>query len=90
MANSFVFLLIGIREAHQNFVAVWLPAMIAIVLVTARPRGRGVSLLRSVRVVAAAGLERIISTFCFGEDCAARWPWPSRSPFPKTFRSAIW
>ncbi len=33
-ANSFVFLLIGIREAHQNFVAVWVPAMIAIPLVT--------------------------------------------------------
>ena len=34
VANSFVFLLIGIREAHQNFVAVWAPAAIAIALVT--------------------------------------------------------
>ena len=34
VANSFVFLLMGVREAHQNFVAVWLPAIIAIVLVT--------------------------------------------------------
>ncbi len=34
VANSFVFLLIGIREAHQNFVAVWFPALIAILLVT--------------------------------------------------------
>ena len=34
VANSFVFLLMGIREAHQNFVAVWLPAIIAILLVT--------------------------------------------------------
>lgn len=33
-ANSLVFLLIGMREAHQNFVAVWLPAAIAIALVT--------------------------------------------------------
>jgi CPA1 family monovalent cation:H+ antiporter len=33
VANSFVFLLVGIREAHQNFVAVWLPALIAIILV---------------------------------------------------------
>jgi len=34
VANSFVFLLMGMREAHQNFVAVWLPAILAIVLVT--------------------------------------------------------
>lgn len=34
VANSFVFLLIGMHEAHQNFVATGLPAMIAIVLVT--------------------------------------------------------
>ena len=33
VANSFVFLMIGMREAHQNFVAIWLPAMIAIALV---------------------------------------------------------
>jgi CPA1 family monovalent cation:H+ antiporter len=34
LANSFVFLLMGMREAHQNFVAVWLPALLAITLVT--------------------------------------------------------
>lgn len=34
IANSLVFLLIGMHEAHQNFVAIWLPAGIAIVLVT--------------------------------------------------------
>jgi CPA1 family monovalent cation:H+ antiporter len=34
IANSLVFLLIGMREAHQNFVAIWLPAIIAIALVT--------------------------------------------------------
>ncbi len=34
VANSMVFLLIGMHEAHQNFVAIWLPAVIAIVLVT--------------------------------------------------------
>ena len=34
VANSLVFLLIGMHEAHQNFVAIWLPAIIAIVLVT--------------------------------------------------------
>lgn len=34
VSNSLVFLLIGMHEAHQNFVAIWLPAVIAIVLVT--------------------------------------------------------
>jgi CPA1 family monovalent cation:H+ antiporter len=34
VANSLVFLLIGMHEANQNFVAVWLPATIAIALVT--------------------------------------------------------
>src|SRR3984885_58976 len=34
VANSMVFLLIGMREAHQNFMAIWLPAILAIALVT--------------------------------------------------------
>jgi CPA1 family monovalent cation:H+ antiporter len=34
VANSIVFLLIGMHEAHQNFVSIWLPAGMAIVLVT--------------------------------------------------------
>ncbi len=34
VANSLVFLLIGMHEAHQNFVAIWLPAAVAIALVT--------------------------------------------------------
>jgi CPA1 family monovalent cation:H+ antiporter len=33
-ANSIVFLLIGMHEAHQNFASVWLPASIAIAIVT--------------------------------------------------------
>ncbi len=33
-ANSIVFLLIGMHEAHQNFAAVWLPASIAVGFVT--------------------------------------------------------
>ncbi len=33
-ANSFVFLLIGMREARQNFQVVWIPAAIAILFVT--------------------------------------------------------
>lgn len=35
VANSLIFLLIGVREAQQNFEPVWRPAVIAIVLVTA-------------------------------------------------------
>jgi CPA1 family monovalent cation:H+ antiporter len=34
IANSFVFLLIGMHEAHQNLIAIWLPAVVAIALVT--------------------------------------------------------
>jgi CPA1 family monovalent cation:H+ antiporter len=34
VANSLVFLLIGMHVAHRNFVAIWLPAAIAIALVT--------------------------------------------------------
>jgi CPA1 family monovalent cation:H+ antiporter len=34
VANSLVFLLIGMHEAHQNFAAIWLPAVMAIALVT--------------------------------------------------------
>jgi monovalent cation:H+ antiporter, CPA1 family len=34
VANSLIFLLIGMRVAHQNYRFVWLPALIAIVLVT--------------------------------------------------------
>ncbi len=33
VANSLVFLLIGMHEAHRNFVAVWVPAGLAIALV---------------------------------------------------------
>ncbi len=34
VANSLIFLLIGMREARQNFMAIWLPAILAIALVT--------------------------------------------------------
>jgi CPA1 family monovalent cation:H+ antiporter len=34
VSNSLVFLLIGMHEAHQNFLAIWLPAATAIILVT--------------------------------------------------------
>jgi CPA1 family monovalent cation:H+ antiporter len=41
VANSLVFLLIGMHEAHQNFVSIWVPAVIAIALVT---MGRAVAI----------------------------------------------
>jgi CPA1 family monovalent cation:H+ antiporter len=34
VANSLVFLLVGMHEARQNFAAIWIPAAIAIALVT--------------------------------------------------------
>jgi len=34
VANSLVFLLIGMHVAHQNFLAIWIPAVTAIALVT--------------------------------------------------------
>jgi len=34
VANSLIFLLIGMQEAHQNFAAIWIPAVTAIALVT--------------------------------------------------------
>jgi len=53
VANSFVFLLMGMREAHQNFVTVWLPAIIAIVLVTL---GRAVAVYPCCAVFARSSL----------------------------------
>jgi CPA1 family monovalent cation:H+ antiporter len=53
VANSFVFLLVGMREARQNFVAVWLPAMLAIALVTL---GRAVAVYPCCAVFARSSL----------------------------------
>jgi monovalent cation:H+ antiporter, CPA1 family len=41
VANSFVFLLIGMHEIHQSFMSIWLPAATAIALVTV---GRAVAI----------------------------------------------
>jgi monovalent cation:H+ antiporter, CPA1 family len=41
VANSFVFLLIGMHEIHHDFTAIWLPAVTAIALVTV---GRAVAI----------------------------------------------
>jgi CPA1 family monovalent cation:H+ antiporter len=53
VANSFVFLLVGMREARQNFVAVWLAAMLAIALVTL---GRAVAVYPCCAVFARSSL----------------------------------
>jgi CPA1 family monovalent cation:H+ antiporter len=53
VANSMIFLLIGMHEAHQNFLAVLLPAMTAIVLVTL---GRAVAIYPSCLIFAGSAL----------------------------------
>jgi CPA1 family monovalent cation:H+ antiporter len=53
VANSFVFLLMGIREAHQKFVAVWQPAILAVMLVTL---GRAVAVYPCCAVFARSSL----------------------------------
>lgn len=57
VANSMIFLLIGMHEASQNFVAVWRPAIIAIPLVTL---GRAVAIYPCCSVFARTSL-RIVS-----------------------------
>jgi CPA1 family monovalent cation:H+ antiporter len=87
VANSLVFLLIGMHEAHQKFVAIWLPAVIAIVLVTL---GRAVAIYpccllfsrSSLRVTAKH--QHILS----GADCEEHWRWPWPLGFPMRSRSA--
>jgi CPA1 family monovalent cation:H+ antiporter len=70
-SNSFVFLLIGMREAHQNFFSDWRVVLLAIALVTLG------ALPPSIRAVRCShdpptGCPRGISTFCSGADCAER------------------
>jgi CPA1 family monovalent cation:H+ antiporter len=48
-----VFLLMGIREAHQKFVAVWQPAILAVILVTL---GRAVAVYPCCAVFARSSL----------------------------------
>src|ERR1035437_9647516 len=53
VANSLVFLLIGMHEARQNFVAIWLPAATAIMLVTL---GRAVAIYPCCLAFSRSGL----------------------------------
>ena len=81
-ANSLVFLLIGMREAHQNFAAIWLPALIAIVIVTL---GRAIAVIPVAFFFhAPQSVSRgSISISCFGEVYEVRW----RLRYPLDFRS---
>jgi len=77
VANSLIFLLIGIHEAQQDFHGVWKPALIAIALVTLDARRRsiryaGCSSAATTRSACAS------STCWCGAACAVRWPWPWR------------
>jgi monovalent cation:H+ antiporter, CPA1 family len=54
VANSLIFLLIGIHEADQNFAAIWLPAAIAITLVTL---GRAVAIYPSCALFSRSTLK---------------------------------
>jgi monovalent cation:H+ antiporter, CPA1 family len=54
VANSFVFLLIGMREARQNFGPVWIPALIAVTLVTL---GRAVAIYPCCLLFARSSLQ---------------------------------
>jgi monovalent cation:H+ antiporter, CPA1 family len=53
VANSLVFLLIGMHEAHQKLASIWLPALIAIVLVTL---GRALAIYPCCLIFARSGL----------------------------------
>ena len=53
IANSLIFILIGVQEAQQHFVRLWLPAFIAIALVTL---GRAVSIYPLCAVFARSRL----------------------------------
>jgi monovalent cation:H+ antiporter, CPA1 family len=54
VANSFVFLLIGMREARQHFGPVWIPALIAVTLVTL---GRAVAIYPCCLLFARSSLQ---------------------------------
>jgi CPA1 family monovalent cation:H+ antiporter len=53
VANSLVFLLIGVHEAHQSFTTLWLSVVIAIILVTL---GRAVSIYPCCFLFSRSGL----------------------------------
>jgi NhaP-type Na+/H+ or K+/H+ antiporter len=78
VANSLVFLLIGMHEAHQNFVAIWVPAGIAIALVTLGRAGAIYPCCLLFRVPRFASLGNI-NIFCSGAACEGQWrrlsPW---------------
>jgi CPA1 family monovalent cation:H+ antiporter len=53
VANSLVFLVIGMHEAHQNFAAIWLSAVVAIAVVTC---GRALAIYPACFLFSRSGL----------------------------------
>jgi CPA1 family monovalent cation:H+ antiporter len=73
VANSLIFLLIGMHEARQHFVAMWFPAVTAIVLVTL---GRSMAIYPCCLLFARSSL-RIAGKhqhILFWGDCEGPWP----------------
>jgi CPA1 family monovalent cation:H+ antiporter len=76
IANSLIFILIGLQEAEQHFRGLWLPVLVAIALVTL---GRAVAIYPLCAVFTRSRLkvETRHNTSFFGAACAAPWRWPS-------------
>ena len=87
VANSLVFLLIGMHEAHQNFVAIWLPAVIAIALVTL---GRAVAIYPCCLIFSRSSLRVTMKHqhVLFWGGLRERWRWLSPLDFLPKSRSA--
>ena len=89
LANSFVFILIGINTANQPLRELGsMAAAVAIVLVLA---GRALSIYPLAALFSGSRWRRPprpISTPCSGEACAAHLPLHSRSPSHRRFRNA--
>ena len=75
VANSFVFLLIGMHEAHQHFLAIWLPLVIAVALVTL---GRAVAIYPCCFVFSRSSLcvPMKYQHILLWEACEGRWRLP--------------
>jgi NhaP-type Na+/H+ or K+/H+ antiporter len=88
VSNSFVFLLIGMREARQDFFSALPVVLLAIALVTLSRAAAVYSAAHSFRARHAV-FPPGISMFCAGVAFAVRWHWRSHLPFGQICRSAI-
>jgi CPA1 family monovalent cation:H+ antiporter len=79
LANSLVFILIGAQEAQQHFRGLWLPALVAIVLVTL---GRAAAIYPLCAVFAGSRLkvESRHQHIFFGVAYGVPWRWLSHWP----------